>query len=75
MEETKRRRLIRSLYTAPARTCYSLHECALCGEAITLGQVYSDRGHGRRAHYDCVPGLGKELEDWQVEERKEGRDG
>ncbi len=39
------------------RTCYSLHECALCGSLIRLGERYKDGGYGRRAHDDCVKGL------------------
>lgn len=39
------------------RTCYSLHECALCGSAIVIGQTYYDGGYGRRAHEDCVKGM------------------
>lgn len=38
----------------PIRVCRSLHTCALCGEAITLGQEYHDGGFCRRAHVACV---------------------
>lgn len=51
----KRRRLIISLQTAPVRVCYTLHECALCPLEIRQGDVYRDRGYGRRAHCECVP--------------------
>ena len=54
--DQKRPNLIQSLQAAPTRTCYSLHSCILCGEDITCGQVYRDRGPDRRAHYDSVPG-------------------
>jgi hypothetical protein len=39
----------------PLRTCRSLHTCAACGSAITLGQPYYDGGYGRRIHAneDC----------------------
>jgi len=36
------------------RTCMSLHECKLCSEKITLGEIYYDGGYGRRAHVACV---------------------
>ena len=36
------------------RHCYTLHECALCGEDILLGEFYYDGGYGRRAHEQCV---------------------
>jgi len=32
------------------RHCLSLHECALCGRPILLGQHYYDGGYGRRYH-------------------------
>ena len=37
----------------PLRTCYSLHECRLCGMSITYGQLYYDGGYGRREHEKC----------------------
>ncbi len=36
------------------RYCYTMHECALCGGKILLGQYYRDGGHSRRAHDECV---------------------
>lgn len=68
--EASRRSLIRSLQSAPVRKCYTVHSCALCLHDIKLGEHYADRGYGRRAHYDCVPGLGAAMEPWQIEERK-----
>lgn len=38
----------------PVRTCYSLHTCKVCGQPITIGQLYHDGGYGRRAHVDCL---------------------
>lgn len=35
------------------RTCNSLHDCALCGGQITIGDKYRDGGYGRRAHETC----------------------
>lgn len=42
---------------SPKRTCYSMHECCLCGERITIGQTYYDRGPRNRAHEKCVQDL------------------
>ena len=36
------------------RRCYSLHSCAVCNHDISLGQLYFDGGHGRRAHVECA---------------------
>lgn len=47
-------KLIDSLRSAPLRTCQSMHECVLCGQTISLGQKYRDRGLGRRAHERCL---------------------
>jgi len=68
-----RRAFIRKAQTlneTPIRTCYTVHECCLCGGDITCGQSYADRGIRRRAHYDCIPGLGVDMEPWQVAERE-----
>lgn len=46
--------LLVSLSEAPLRTCRYLNECCLCGEPITDGQKYRDRGYSRRAHLHCV---------------------
>lgn len=48
-----REKLLKSLATAPVRMCYSMHECALCGRTILLGETYRDRGLDRRAHTKC----------------------
>lgn len=58
-------RLIKSLSTAPRRTCYSLHKCNLCNQSITYGQKYMDRGYGRRGHTSCMPwkALGEAVRD------------
>lgn len=34
----------------PIRFCRTMHECAVCGQTITLGQRYYDGGYGRRVH-------------------------
>ena len=36
------------------RTCYYMHECAVCEEDIRAGQRYHDGGYSRRAHLDCA---------------------
>lgn len=38
----------------PVRTCRTSHECFLCEEEITLGDIYHDGGYGNRAHVGCV---------------------
>lgn len=43
-----------SLSTAPLRKCNSLHTCCLCPHPIVLGDLYYDRGYGKRAHRACV---------------------
>lgn len=45
------------LALSPTRTCQSLHSCIFCGQNITLGQKYRDRGYACRAHVDCVAGM------------------
>ena len=47
-------KLLKSLRLAPLRTCLSMHECALCGQTISIGQQYRARGHNRRAHQTCL---------------------
>jgi len=37
----------------PLRRCLSLHECAVCGKDIVLGQRYYDGGYNRRVHETC----------------------
>jgi DNA (cytosine-5)-methyltransferase 1 len=44
----------------PRRTCYTLHDCALCDQHVLQGEEYHDGGHGRRAHVACVEAQGKE---------------
>ena len=39
------------------RRCYSMHSCKICGNDITLGELYRDGGYGRRAHEECVDRL------------------
>ena len=36
------------------RTCRTLHECAICGTGIYVGDPYFDGGYGKRAHKLCV---------------------
>jgi hypothetical protein len=36
------------------RTCYTMHFCEICRNAISLGEIYFDGGYGRRAHVECV---------------------
>lgn len=54
----------------PVRRCYTRHECAICNEAITLGQVYYDGGYGKRAHLACAEWnstpIGMTDEEWKV---------
>lgn len=54
-ESDKNTSRVRSLRSAPTRTCRTLLECVLCGKDITLGQIYRDRGYGRPAHVECIP--------------------
>lgn len=47
------------LKTKLLRTCYSMHECCICGGTIHNGSGYYDSGHDKRGHFTCVE---KELE-------------
>lgn len=38
----------------PLRTCRTMHECAACGQTISLGQRYYDGGYNRRVHEGCI---------------------
>lgn len=38
----------------PLRSCYTLHQCFICGFNISYGESYYDQGINRRAHEACV---------------------
>ena len=54
---------INSLALAPKRKCLTLHECALCACEIRIGDIYRDRGHGRRAHEHCFQAVLADIAD------------
>jgi hypothetical protein len=45
----------KEFYEYPKRTCYSMHECAVCERPIKLGETYFDGGLNRRCHTLCAP--------------------
>jgi len=50
----KGQRDTRPLHERRVRTCYSMHECCVCGKKITYGQRYCDGGYKYRAHVECA---------------------
>ncbi len=52
------------LITKSLRTCYSMHECCICGDTIHNSSNYYCGGHGKRGHVTCVD---KELEEYNYE--------
>lgn len=55
MSQTTKRSLSQlAVEKYPLRTCYSMHDCAVCGGTISLGQRYYDGGYGRRIHEACA---------------------
>lgn len=38
---------------SPLRVCKSIHECFVCRQNISYGQVYIDGGYGNRRHKEC----------------------
>jgi hypothetical protein len=53
--------MCRRLALAPVRTCQSLHSCVFCGNGITIGEQYRDKGYGARAHVLCFEAVNREV--------------